>query len=40
MKLMKFFQNENGAFQVDWVVASAAIVGFCLVLFDWLGNAP
>ena len=29
----KFFQNEDGAVTVDWVLLTASVIGLCIAVF-------
>ena len=35
--LLRFRKNENGAISVEWVVLTAAMVGFLLAIMSTLG---
>ena len=37
--LLRFRKNENGAISVEWVVLTAAMVGFLLAIMSTLGES-
>ncbi|SFL53752.1 Flp family type IVb pilin [Shimia aestuarii] len=37
--LLRFRANENGAISVEWVVLTAAMVGFLLAIMSTLGES-
>lgn len=37
-KITVFRDEEDGAITVDWVVITAAVVGLCISVFNWVGG--
>ncbi|MFW2587781.1 Flp family type IVb pilin [Sagittula sp. SSi028] len=37
--LNRFFRDDSGAVTVDWVILTAAIVGFCITAYTLMEDA-